>query len=424
MRPIRRHHANTVIYLAVSVASKGVSVLLIPTYTSHLSRADYAAYGLAQTIVWIAPALMSLALSNALSRFYFDHTDAEPRDRVMGSIAVAIIASALGTALLAQAIVQILPKSPVSVLSKPQLTCVLWTCAAAPVAEISMSYFRVSERAGRFAAVNLGGFALTVATTLYMMVLRNRGLDGLLYGMLAGQLGPAAFSIYFTWRALRPKLDWSLFVEAARYSIPFIPHMVGNALMIGVDRWALEYYAMRDDLGLYTLATQLSMPVMLATSAWNEASSPRFIAAWRDGGEPAARKALPRVIFGFLLSGFVALVAILVAMPILRRFVGARFQGAFPLVPWVGLSWIIGTLFSAFVNVLTLRKTSRIIPVLTFASVVVNVLLNFALVPRWGVYGAILATGLAFAFRNLILFRFSMRALAIPTPPAQHQATA
>ena len=43
----------------------GVSILLIPIYTSRLSRVEYGDYGLCQTLYWIVPSLMSLGLSAA-----------------------------------------------------------------------------------------------------------------------------------------------------------------------------------------------------------------------------------------------------------------------------------------------------------------------------------------------------------------------
>jgi O-antigen/teichoic acid export membrane protein len=220
---------------------------------------------------------------------------------------------------------------------------------------------------------------------------------------------------------LRPQPSRALTREALHYSVPFIPHMIGNSLMVGVDRWALDFYHLRDDLGLYTLATQLTVPIPLATNAWNEASSPRFLAAWRDGGYPAARRSLPRIAAGFIACGGGALLLILGALPLLHYFVSDRFRPAFALVPWIGLSLIVGALFSAFINVLSLRKNTRLIPVLTMISVAVNLALNMLLVPRFGVWGAILATGLAFAFRSGVMLRFALveleRGAAADQPP-------
>ncbi|MCU1276875.1 MAG: hypothetical protein JWM53_421, partial [bacterium] len=141
-------------------------------------------------------------------------------------------------------------------------------------------------------------------------------------------------------------------------------------------------------------------------------------AVWRDGGYPAARRALPRITAGFIACGLGALIFILCALPLLRYIVADRFRGAFVLVPWIGLSLVVGALFSAFINVLFLRKNTKLIPILTIASVVVNVLLNLLFVPRLGVWGAVLATGLAFAFRSALMLRFALIELRRDEPTA------
>jgi O-antigen/teichoic acid export membrane protein len=407
---LRPHHRNTLIYLGVSVLSRGASILLIPLYTSRLTPAEYGDYGLCQTLFWLAPPIVTLSLINAVGRFFFDDVDPAARARKIGRIATSMIALSLAAGLVGELIVELF-RPNVGALTPTHLRLVVLICVMMPLTEIPAIYFRMSERAFAYAAYNLGLFAITATTTAYLMLAHDLGLTGLLGGSAAAQVAGGLFACGFVWSLGGRWPPRTLFVEAVKYSVPFIPHMIGNSLMVGVDRWALEYFGLRSGLGLYTLATQLTMPIQLATAAWNEASSPRFLATWRDGGYPAARRALPRIVAGFVATGGGALIAILAALPLLRYFVGERFQGAFHLVPWIGLSLVVGTLFSAFINVLFLRKNTRIIPVLTLTSVAVNVALNFVLVPRYGVYGTILATGLAFTFRSGLMLRFALREL-------------
>src|SRR5262249_10814368 len=75
LRRVSRAHVNTLIYLGSAALSKAASLFLIPIYTSRLSRAEYASFGLCQTLYWIGPPLATMALSSALARFYFDDTD-------------------------------------------------------------------------------------------------------------------------------------------------------------------------------------------------------------------------------------------------------------------------------------------------------------------------------------------------------------
>lgn len=411
---LERHHLNAAIYLGVSVLTKGAStLLLIPVYTRHLDRADYGANGLCQTLYSIVAPLISLALVAAFARFYFDHRDPAERARTLGAIARALVVLCLGAGLVGEIILDLVPGVHLGELPARYLRLVLWSCACIPIADMATCYLRASQSAGRFAALNLSVFVLTAGSTLYFLLVRHSGLIGILSGMLIGQVAAALVSLAFVFTQLDPMAPGrgQIVRDALRYGIPLIPHLIGNALLVGADRWALEYYGLREDLGLYTLATQLTLPILLVASAWNEAASPRFHNLWRDQGDAAARAAFPRLLGGFLAITLLALGAVLVALPIFRYLVGARFVAAFPLVPWTGLGLVIGCCFSAFVAVLEWRKATRLIPLLTLSAVGVNIALNFLLVPRWGVYGAIAGTGLAYLFRFLVLGVFAWRAL-------------
>jgi len=410
-RFVGRAQLNGLVYLSSSIVSKGISVLLLPLYTAKLSKTQYGAYGLAQSIFWIAPTVITAALGSAFGRFFFDDKEPEQRDRRLAAIATPLLLFAIGGALLFDLLLDFGVISSIFELDRVSLRLIGWTCASVAIGEIPGTYLRASERAFAYATYSFTVFLITAAASLFFLVQLDLGLHGLLGAMCLGQASGAVISIVFVHKRLGWRWDSKLLREALNYSVPFIPHVVGTALMSSIDRWSLERYGFREDLGLFTLAYQLTLPIQLATSAWNDASSPGFLAAWRDGGDAAVKPALRRVVTGFLLASGGALLLVLAVLPLARLFINPKFHAAFSLVPYLGLSLVVGTLFSAFINVLFLRKNSRLIPVLTLASVAVNLALNTLLVPRYGAMGAIGATGVALAARTFLMYVFALRSV-------------
>lgn len=409
-RVFSRTQRNTLVYLSVSVLSKTAAIFLIPLYTSRLTRAEYASYGLCQTLYWIVPTLLTLSLHAAFGRFFFDHRDPIERDGTLGVLARTIVGLTVASGLLVELVFLLAPNIRVANMDVPLLRLVLWTCVAIPVVDIVTVYLRCSESALRFAVLNLSVFAITICAIAYF-VTRGLGLRGLLLGMMYGQLVGALFASTFIFLKLKPIRRDGLVLSALRYSIPFIPHMIGTSLMGGVDRWVLEYNGLRDELGLYTLAVQLTAPVTMMAAAWNDASSPRLVAAFRDGGVRAVRAQLRKVALGFVLSTAVTLAGTVALLPLLARVVGPRFLAALPLVPLIGLAIVAGSTWQAFINVLSLPKNTRVIPLLTLTTVIGNVAFNAVLVPRFGLYGAVLGTALAVIARALLLARFAFALL-------------
>lgn len=74
-----------------------------------------------------------------------------------------------------------------------------------------------------------------------------------------------------------------------------------------------------------------------------------------------------------------------------------RYRSAAPLVPLVVMGYLFHGLFSLFdLSILHAKRTTSVfaISLLAFA---VNLALNFAMIPRWGMYGAAWATTIAYA---------------------------
>ena len=412
---IKAHHWNAAVYLGTSLLAKAAStVLLIPLYTSRLTRAEYGAFGLCATLYSIAPPVLSLAMTAAFARFYFDDINVQRRNALLGHIGRRIVAISVGCALVLELLLDLLPHAHLGDLAPRHLRLALWTAACTPLSDLGALFWRQEQRALRFATLNLTQFVASTATTAYLLVVAHWGLMAPLTGVLAGQATGAAYGVFLLATRLKVRgyaCAPGLLARAARYSTPLVPHVIGNALLVGADRWALEYYGLKEELGLYTLAAQLTLPIILVQSAWNEAAAPPFMVAWRDHGVAEARRQLPRIIAGFLLACGSAFVALVLALPLLRHFVNVRFQAAFPLVPFIGLGLVVGSVFSAFVFTLEYRKQTALIPILTLGSVGLNIALNFVLVPRFGVYGAIAGTGIAYSARAIVFALAAARSL-------------
>ena len=418
MALIKPHHWNAAIYLGTSLLAKAAStVLLIPLYTARLTRTEYGDFGLCATLYSIAPPLLSLAMTAAFGRFYFDDVNVERRDALLGHLGRRIAAISLACAIAIELLLDVLPGVHLGDLLPRHLRMALWTAACTPISDLGALFWRQEQKALRYAALNLTQFVVSTSTTAYLLVVAKWGLMAPLTGVLAGQATGAGYGLFLLLTRLSTRgfpAESGLLARAVRYSSPLIPHVIGNALLVGADRWALEYYGLKEELGLYTLATQLTLPIVLMQGAWTEAAAPRFMATWRDQGTAAARHQLVRVVGGYILTCGGGLVALMLGMPILRLFINPKFQTAFPLVPWIGLGLVVGSIFSAFVFTLEYRKRTALIPLLTLGSVGVNIGLNFVLVPRFGVYGAIAGTGIAYTVRALVLGVAAARNLRDP----------
>src|SRR3954449_7435588 len=172
-------------YQAGEALAKLVAVALLPVYTRHLSRSDYGTADLLLTLVILVSIVIRLGLVEAFIRFYYLDADHAERDRVArAATGLVLLATTVAAALAA------VFAGPLSELvlgfHDPTLMRItalgLWSFTNL---EMLYALLRVDERAGTFVRASLTNVAITVALTVYLVVFRDQGAQGLLLGNFA-----------------------------------------------------------------------------------------------------------------------------------------------------------------------------------------------------------------------------------------------
>ena len=133
------------VYLWASVVSSGAGLVLIPIYTRRLSLAEYGDYVLALTLIAVLPTVLTLGMTSALARFFFDTPDREEGRRRVGGVARAMILLAVGLALPIEGLVLALGQ-PDGLWGRWELSCILWAGGGGALAQIPSVYLRAARR--------------------------------------------------------------------------------------------------------------------------------------------------------------------------------------------------------------------------------------------------------------------------------------
>src|SRR5205823_5679148 len=116
-----------------------------------------------------------------------------------------------------------------------------------------------------------------------------------------------------------------------------------------------------------------------------------YVDVARGGAGAAASLGRISSALCLFLAG-VGIVGAVIAQDFVRWFLDPRYAAAGGLVPWI----IAGYLFHAYFGVFHLAamqgKRTEFLLAASSVALVTNLALNFALVPRWGMYGAAWAT--------------------------------
>jgi O-antigen/teichoic acid export membrane protein len=412
-RLLARFRGPMAIYLGASILARVGSIFLIPLYTRRLSRAEYGDYSLAQAVVQILPAVLTLGLGVAIPRFFYEG-DAKTSRAHAATIATWLCVLAFGGGVIAEIGVLMAGHTGSGLFARWELTCVVIASVGAAFASVPSVYLRAVERPLYASAFQIAQFVATAGFGILLVGGVGRGLTGSIEALAVanGILGIA--SLAFTMRELRGALDKKLLRESVVFSVPFLVHQLALWLQAAADRWTMKGIGLDAELGTYSLAATLVAPVTLFVAAFADADGPRQGEAYRAAGLDGIRARLRRTFIGYVVATIVPGVLVLAGVPVLSFVIGKNFASALYLVPFLLVAPILDALYYPSTNVVYYASRTRYVPIATLCATATNVFLNVLLIPRIGVAGAIAARVTSAGVRTAVISWAARRCLALP----------
>lgn len=406
-----------IVYLMGRFSVALITFAAIAVYTRLMSPQNYGVYALVQAGVAMAYAGLMQWLITAFARFMPRHQGRE-----------AIIRMHAGSAYLAVAAVVLLA-SPLVVfaLSSDEVpraavaTGVLLLLAMA-FAELTLVQFNMLVQPARYTMFVL--LRVLLATSIGVtLVYAGWGALGALTGLLLGHLAVIVPNLGRNWAPIRlGELDRQLLRNLATYGVPFAVTGVFAAVINFSDRYIIQILLSTDEAGLYAAPYDLAMRslhVLMMIVAM--AGSPLIFRTFESDGASAAAPLIRRQ-FELLLAATlpVALVFAMLAPAVVIVLGGDfRAEGA-RLLPWVAFATALHGFQSAYLSLAFAlpQKPTRQAGIVALGALL-NVGLNFYLIPRYGLVGAALATVAAYLLIVVLSFLTGRRLYPLPLPLAE-----
>jgi O-antigen/teichoic acid export membrane protein len=403
--------ASTV-YGIANLGIRALNFLLLPVYTRYLSPSDYGIIALAETLAAFSVQVVGMGFDASIQRLYFRHID-EPEELA------SYVGSGLKFALALEAIFVALTLTlgpwlqhtiaPGSSVRYSFLAMAMITVAATQFFGYRLVLYQSEHRPWPYAILSLLSFALTASTSVALVVFARRGVLGMLGGKLFAAAVCLAIAIFLTRHEFRSRFHWAYVRETVRIGLPLVPHQLMALGLITADRFILAHYRDLREVGLYSIAYTFGMIMSLVTMSLNQAWAPVYYDVARKGEE--GRRILGKMCDGLVvILTAVACFGSLIAQPFIAHFLDHRYVAAGRVVPWIIGSYLAHSLFSMFGLAAMQAQRTKLIMGSSFIALVVNTILNFALIPHWGMYGAGCATLIAYVVEALVMYRLAQQA--------------
>ena len=385
MNRYQKLFSDTVIYGIGTFGSKLLVFLLMPLYTAWLSTAQY---GTAELITSTANLLIPIAcvgISNGVFRFVAER----------GSDKTAVFSTSIALLAIGSAVFALLAPllGLIGYFDGYTWLIVLYVLSA-NLQSVTSQYVRATDRARLFALQGILNTLVTVLFNILFLAVWHLGVVGYVLSVIVGNLITTVFLLLVArlWRVLRlSAVQGSIMKELLYFSLPLIPTTVCWLITDLSDRYMVTYFCGEGANGIYSAAYKIPTIVNLVSGIFMQAW--QFSAVASSSDDQACKSFYSEVLRGFLSVIFIGAAGLILLSRLLTALLlNVSYFEAWRYMPTLLCAAALEAIVSFLATVYMVKKKSMHSFLTATVGTVLNLLLNFLLIPRMGALGAAIAT--------------------------------
>lgn len=381
-------------YLVGNLFNKGISFLTVPIFTRILSTSDYGIVNTYYSWVSILSMLIGFSVYMGIRAAFVDY-----EERIDDFMAVtttftvacgAIFVAIFGTSLLLITNINIL----IIVL------CFLEGLALALIQNYSvylMMKFRYRFRTILMIVPNLLGAVFSIITILF--ITRSIPYMGRIVSTATVDISFAILVIVIVYKKSHLLYDKKMLKYALSISMPLVLHGLALNVLSQSDRTMITWLADSSQTGIYSLIYNFSVIATVITTAFDGVWIPWFTQKLKDRKVDLINEKVQYYVT-FMTAAVIGV--ILLGPEVVKILATEQYWDGISIIPPIVISNFIVFAYSLYVNVEHFHKHAICITKCTIVAALLNLLLNFFLIPKYGYVAAAYTTLISY-FVALIL---------------------
>jgi O-antigen/teichoic acid export membrane protein len=396
-----------------------VGLITLPIFARVFTRSQYGLLELGTTTLTVAAVITDAGLTAAALRSFYDYNaEHEPERRsvmLTGLVATSAIA-------LAVAVLMIGFRDELSrwLFGEPGQGTLLVAIAGAVLTLNTWRYaaevMRVRFQA--FSYLTMSALAATVTTALGVagVLALDWRVNGVFFAAVVGNMVAAVYGLLAVRRWLSGRFSIPKLRGMLAYGVPLIPNALAAWALALVDRIILSRLGSLSEVGQYAVANRLALLLLIGLNAFLFALSPFLLSTYSE--DPAQEKAARGRTLTYLtfILAFTGLTLTLFAKEIFD-IVAPKFDDAYLAVGPLALGGALYGISALLTTSLAITRKTVHLAALAVGAAALNIVLNFAMIPPFGIVGAGLATAGGYGALALSYYWLTQRLYPTPYEP-------
>ena len=389
------------VYLISNILNASIPFILLPILTRYLTTSEYGKIAIFQTIITGLVSIVAFNSLGAMARVYFDNKDEEYLRKYNGScfcllfISLAILFPLtffFSTKLIYFTGIQL-----------KWLLATLFIGGINFIVQFRLNQWQIKEKALSYGILQIGQSLLLFIFSIIFVVVLSRQAEGRVEAQIYAMIVILIITLYLIKKdkliSFR-KINRNMFQDALSFSIPLIPHVFGIYLLSSVDRFFINSKLGADQAGIYMVAMQLSMGMVIVFDAVNKAFMPWLFRELNNRTFPERKSIVIKTYYYFVLLIIIGGLSFTISPYVLTIIAGENYKDGQNVIGWLCLGQVFLGMYLMVTNYLFYAKKTGQLSILTISCGVFNILLLLMLMAPYGI------RGVAISFAISMLLRF------------------
>lgn len=403
------------IYGLGTLSTKLAGFVLIPLYTRSFSVVQFGILGLLEVSAAIVISFFGFSLYSGFFRWYWDKSAEDKKESLFFTVTVFQI----GVVIMAYfALLPFLKGFSQLIFDSPDYNYLLRLMLISSLMQIILlmpnTLLRLQEKPWLFTLANLLQLVFSLTVTIYFIVFRHAGIEGIYYGQIAGSIAFASVLVRYSIRNMVFKFETALLRDILIYCLPLFFSGFALVILNVTDRYSIKVLGNMADVGLYAYGFKLAntLNVFLITSV-NFAIQPMI---YRMMNDPGNKKFYARLLTYYTYGTMIFALAMMVfGMEITKLFARrVEYFDAWYIFPFIIYSVVFGMMKDVATTGLSISKKTKVIAATVIVTAVLNLILNIVLIRLWGNQGAALSKMLSMAVFFALTMHYAQKVYPIP----------
>ena len=415
---LKRLTKETSVYGISMILGRFLNFLLTPFYSNYLNQNELAFIIYIYSAIAFINIFYSFGMESAFFRFIKgdnpQSNDQNNESLVFSNAYISILILSIVNSLILYILSYTIPKFIQSYPATPTLIQVI---ALIPVLDalvlIPFAYLRINRNALKFAILRFIAIFLNVLLNIIFLMYFSLGVWGVILSQLISSTVALCIFLPQIFKLLKFHLDTNLLKKMLSFGLPTLPASFSAIVLQVADRQIMEYISTPDVLANYGVNYRLAIPMMIFVSIFEYAWKPFYLNHYKDND---AKELFSKVLTYFTSVSMLLIVAwtfsldYIVQLPFLGgKFINPIYWSGLAIVPIVMFGYYFNGVFTNLTAGFLIEKQTKYLPIAVGIGAVVNIILNFWLIPIYGIFGGAWATFIAYLLAAFVIYLFSRK---------------